>query len=123
MALNFRNLILMVISMVIVVLVLPQGVVYAASFGDQVVVINGTSYIVEDVVPPAATMLIETLLPIIACAGILFAFLPSLYQAPLAGAQIRTISSFPTYFKPTIPTYYKALILIVISIYMVITVI
>ncbi|MFX1504213.1 MAG: hypothetical protein ACFFDH_24850 [Promethearchaeota archaeon] len=70
-----RSLLELVLSLILVSILLPIGVIYIASVGDSAVVINGTTVAWTDVVDPAITTLLATVLPLVVCIGIITAFI------------------------------------------------
>lgn len=64
------KVIMMVISLIVVAILLPYGIVYMAAIGDTYILMNQTWVLFADAVNPAVTTLLEVLIPLIVCIGI-----------------------------------------------------
>lgn len=75
---EIKNVIMMVVSLLVVALMLPQGIGYIAHMGDTMIVINGTTHLLKTIIDPSVLTILQVVIPIVVAIGIMLAFLPSI---------------------------------------------
>ena len=78
MGFSIKQVIWSVITLFIIGALLGLGLVSVSVIGDMQYSINGTLYLVSDVVDPTVLTLLTTLLPILVVVGIAVAYIPKM---------------------------------------------
>ena len=75
---DIKKVVMLVFGLIIIAILLPLGIVYVSTMGDQYVWINGTQVLVSSVIDPSVLTILTIVLPLIVVIAIVIGYIPSL---------------------------------------------